>query len=142
MRERAVDESFVINEIKDYLSETDVAGPRNNSLKFIRYFSKRVLRSGGFGSVVNVIRSKVQKISAMRRCGRLIAQTSRVSLDSHFLLTDQQVGRSQSKLRDVVLAVLTQFLNGVACFSAGCRGDCFCSHQGDWRAQSSKAQEH
>ena len=86
MRERAVDESFVINEIKDYLSETDVAGPRNNSLKLIRYFSKRVLRSGGSGSVVNVIRSKVQKISAMRRCGRLIAQTSRVSLDSHLLL--------------------------------------------------------
>ena len=66
VREHAVDESFVINEIKDYLSETDVAGPRNNSLKLIRYFPKQVLWSGGFGSVVNVIRSKVQKISAIR----------------------------------------------------------------------------
>ena len=27
VREHAVDESFVINEIKDYLSETDAAGP-------------------------------------------------------------------------------------------------------------------
>ena len=50
VREHAVDEGFVINEIKDYLSETDVAGPRNNILKLIRYFSKQILRSGGFGS--------------------------------------------------------------------------------------------
>ena len=35
VREHAVDESFVINEIKDYLSETDAAGPKNNSLKVI-----------------------------------------------------------------------------------------------------------
>ncbi len=48
MREHAVDESFVINEIKDYLSETDVAGPRNNSLKLIRYFPKQVHSSGDF----------------------------------------------------------------------------------------------
>ena len=66
VREHAVDESFVINEIKDYLSETDAAGPRNNSLKVIRYSPTQVLRSDGFGSVVNVIRSKVQKISAIR----------------------------------------------------------------------------
>ena len=66
VREHAVDESFVISEIKDYLSETDAAGPRNNGLKVIRYSPKQVLRSGGFGSVVNVIRSKVHKISAIR----------------------------------------------------------------------------
>ena len=66
VREHAVDESFVINEIKDYLSETDAAGPRNNGLKVIRYSPAQDLRSGGFGSVVNVIRSKVQKISGIR----------------------------------------------------------------------------
>ena len=48
VREHAVDESFVISEIKDYLSETDAAGPRNNGLKVIRYSPKQVLRSGGF----------------------------------------------------------------------------------------------
>ena len=66
VREHAVDESFVINEIKDYLSEADAAGPRNNGLKVIRYQPKQELRSGAFGSVVNVIRSKVQKISGIR----------------------------------------------------------------------------
>ena len=66
VREHAVDESFVMNEIKDYLSEVDAAGPRNNGLKVIRYSAKQVLRSGGFGSVVNVIRSKVHKISGIR----------------------------------------------------------------------------
>ena len=66
VREHAVDESFVINEIKDYLSEADAAGPRYNSLKVIRYSPTQVHRSDGFGSVVNVIRSKVQKISAIR----------------------------------------------------------------------------
>ena len=66
VREHAVDESFVINEIKDYLSETDSDGPKNNSLKVIRYSPTQVLRSDAFGSVVNVIRSKVQKISAIR----------------------------------------------------------------------------
>ena len=66
VREHAVDESFVINEIKDYLSETDAAGPKNNSLMVILYSPTQVLRSDAFGSVVNVIRSKVQKISAIR----------------------------------------------------------------------------
>ena len=40
VREHAVDESFVISEIKDYLSETDAAGLRNNGLKVIRYSPK------------------------------------------------------------------------------------------------------
>ena len=66
VREHAVDESFVINEIKDYFSETDAAGPKNNSLKVIRCSPPQVFRSDAFGSVVNVIRSKVQKISAIR----------------------------------------------------------------------------
>ena len=66
MREHDVDESFVIKEIKDYLSEIDSSGPRNNSLKVIQYSPKQVSRSGGFGSVVNIIRSRVQKISAIR----------------------------------------------------------------------------
>lgn len=61
-----MDESFVINEIKDYLSETDAAGPRNNGLKVIRYSPAQDLRCGGFGLVVNVIRSKVQIISGIR----------------------------------------------------------------------------
>tara|TARA_B100001939_G_C16550808_1_gene450216 strand:+ start:44 stop:352 length:309 start_codon:yes stop_codon:yes gene_type:complete len=66
MREHDVDESFVIKEIKDYLSKTDSTGPRNNGLKVIRYSPTQVLRSGGFGSVVNLIRSKVQKINGVR----------------------------------------------------------------------------
>ena len=70
VREHAVDESFVINEIKDYLSDADAdadaAGSRNNGLKVIRYSPKQVLRSGSFGSVVNLIRSKMQKISGIR----------------------------------------------------------------------------
>ena len=49
VREHAVDESFVINEIKDYLSGTDAAGPKDNGLKVIRYLPTQVLRSGGFG---------------------------------------------------------------------------------------------
>ena len=65
VREHAVDETFAINEIKDYVSGTDAEGPRNNGLKVIRYSPTKVLRSGGFGSVVNVIRSKVQKISGI-----------------------------------------------------------------------------
>ena len=66
VREHAVDESFVINEIKDYLSEINSACLRNNTLKVIRYSPKQVLRCDSFGSVVNVIRSKVHKISAIR----------------------------------------------------------------------------
>ena len=66
VREHAVDEGFVINEIKDYLSEINSACPSNNSLKVIRYSPKQVLRCNSFGSVVNVIRSKVHKISAIR----------------------------------------------------------------------------
>ena len=66
MREYDVDESFVIKEIKDYLSKTDSSGPRNNSLKVIPYFPKQVSRSGGFASVVNIIRSRAQKISTIR----------------------------------------------------------------------------
>ena len=65
VREHAVDESFVINEIKDYLAEADSSGPRNNGLKVIRHSPKQVLRIGGFGLVVNVIRSKVQKLSGI-----------------------------------------------------------------------------
>ena len=66
MREHDVDESFVIKEIKDYLSETDSSGPRNNSSKVIQCSPKQVSRSGGIGSVVNIIRSRAQKISAIR----------------------------------------------------------------------------
>ena len=66
IREHDVDESFVIKEIKDYLSEIDSFGPRNNSLKVIQYSPRQVSRSGGFGSLVNIIRSRVQKISAVR----------------------------------------------------------------------------
>ena len=47
VREHAVDESFVINEIKDYLFEADAAGPRSTGLKVIRYSPTQVLRSGG-----------------------------------------------------------------------------------------------
>ena len=66
IREHDVDESFVIKEIKDYLSEIDSFGPRNNSLKVIQYSPRQVPRSGGFGSLVNIIRSRAQKISAVR----------------------------------------------------------------------------
>ena len=66
IREHDVDESFVIKEVKDYLSEVDSFGTRNNSLKVIQYSPRQVSRSGGFASLVNIIRSRVQKISAVR----------------------------------------------------------------------------
>ena len=65
IREHDVDESFVIKEIKDYLSEIDSFGPRNNSLKAIKYSPRQVSKSGGFGSIVNIIRSRALKISAV-----------------------------------------------------------------------------
>ena len=65
MREHAVDESHVINEIKDYLSKNDDASPRNSSLKEFNTPQKKALRSGSFVSLVNAIRSKVKK-SAIR----------------------------------------------------------------------------
>ena len=66
VREHAVDESFVISEIKDYLSETDAAGPRNTDLKVIQYTRKQQLGGGNLGTVLNALRSKVQRISSIR----------------------------------------------------------------------------
>ena len=66
VREHAVDESFVISEIKDYLSETYASGPRNNDLKVIQYTRKQQLGGGNLGTVLNALRSKVQRISSIR----------------------------------------------------------------------------
>ena len=65
VREHAVDQDFVISEIKDYLSETDAAGPRNNDLKVIQYTRKQQLGGGNLGTVLNALRSKVQRISSI-----------------------------------------------------------------------------
>ena len=66
VREHAVDESFVISEIKNYLSETNAACPRNNDLKVIQYTRKQQLGGGNLGTVLNALRSKVQRISSIR----------------------------------------------------------------------------
>ena len=66
VREHAVDQDFVISEIKDYLSETDAAGPRNNDLKVIQYTRKQQLGGGNLGTVLNGLRSKVQRMSSIR----------------------------------------------------------------------------
>ena len=66
VREHAVDESFVINEIKTYISGRDFAEQNDGDLKVIQYTRKQKLGGGALGSALNAIRSKVQRISPIR----------------------------------------------------------------------------
>lgn len=62
VREHDVDESFVITEIKDYLNSSGLISQNKKCLKVIQYSQGQVLRRGGLGSIVQSIRSKVQRI--------------------------------------------------------------------------------
>ena len=66
IREHAVDESFVINEIKTYISGRDFAEQNDGDLKVIQYTRKQQLGGGNLGTVLNALRSKVQRISSIR----------------------------------------------------------------------------
>ena len=66
VREHAVDESFVINEIKTYISGRDFAEQNDGDLKVIQYTRKQKLGGGNLGTVLNELRSKVQWISSIR----------------------------------------------------------------------------
>ena len=66
VREHAVDESFVINEIKTYISGRDFAEQNDGDLKVIRYTRKQQLAGGNLGTVLNGLRSKVQRMSSIR----------------------------------------------------------------------------
>ena len=66
VREHDVDESFVINEIKTYISGRDFAEQNDGDLKVIQYTRKQQLGGGSLGSVLNSLRSKVQRISPIR----------------------------------------------------------------------------
>ena len=66
MREHAVDQSFVVNEIKTYISDCDFAEQNDGDLKVIQYTRKQKLVGGNLGFVLNAIRSKMQRISLIR----------------------------------------------------------------------------
>ena len=66
VREHDVDESFVINEIKTYISGRDFAERNDSDLKLIEYARKQKRGGGTLGSALNAIRSKVQRISTIR----------------------------------------------------------------------------
>lgn len=66
VREHAVDESFVINEIKTYISGRDFAEQNDGDLKVMQYTRKQQLGGGNFGTVLNGLRSKVQRMSSIR----------------------------------------------------------------------------
>jgi len=66
VREHDVDESFVINEIKACISGRDFAEQNDGDLKVIQYTRKQQLGGGSLGSVLNSLRSKVQRISSIR----------------------------------------------------------------------------
>ena len=65
-REHAVDQSFVISEIKAYISGPDFAERNGCDLKLIQYARKQKRGGDTLGSVLNAIRSKVQRISPIR----------------------------------------------------------------------------
>ena len=65
-REHAVDQSFVISEIKAYISGPDFAERNGCDLKLIHGTRKQTLGGGNLGTVLNGLRSKVQWISSIR----------------------------------------------------------------------------
>ena len=66
VREHAVDQDFVISEIKAYISGRDFAERNHGDLKVIQYKRKQKLGGGNLGTVLNGLRSKVQWISSKR----------------------------------------------------------------------------
>ena len=70
VREHAVEESFVINEIKAYISGPDFAERNDGDLKLSQYARKQKRGGVTLGSVLNAIRSKVQRISLIRFASR------------------------------------------------------------------------
>ena len=66
VREHDVDESFVISEIKAYISGRDFAEQSDVDLKLIQYTRKQKLGGGALASALNTLRSKVQRISSIR----------------------------------------------------------------------------
>ena len=66
VREHAVDQDFVISEIKVYISGRDFAERNDGDLKVIQYTRKQQLGGGNLGTVLNGLRSKVQWISSIR----------------------------------------------------------------------------
>ena len=66
VREHDVDESFVLNEIKTYISGRDFAEQNDGDLKVIQYTRKQQLGGGNLGTVLNGLRSKVQWIGSIR----------------------------------------------------------------------------
>ena len=66
VREHAVDQSFVISEIKTYICGLDFAERNDGDLKLIQYARKQKRGGDTLGSVLNAIRSKVQRISPIR----------------------------------------------------------------------------
>ena len=68
VREHAVDHSFVITEIKAYISGPDFAQQNDGDLKVIQCARKKKLAGGTLGFVLNAIRSKVQRISSIPLC--------------------------------------------------------------------------
>ena len=70
IREHAVDESFVINEIKTYISGRDFAEQNEGDLKVIQYTRKQQLGGGNLGTVLNGLRSKLQRMSSIRFASR------------------------------------------------------------------------
>ena len=65
-REHAVDQSFVISEIKAYISGPDFAERNGCDFKLIQYARKQKPGIGSLGTALNTLRSKVQRISSIR----------------------------------------------------------------------------
>ena len=65
-REHAVDQSFVISEIKAYISSPDFAERNGCDLKLIQYARKQKPGVGSLSTAMNMLRSKVQRISLIR----------------------------------------------------------------------------
>ena len=65
-REHAVDQSFVISEIKAYISGPDFAERNGCDLKLIQYARKQKQGVGSLSTALNTLRSKVQRISSIR----------------------------------------------------------------------------
>ena len=66
VREHAVDQDFVISEIKAYISGRDFAEQSDVDLKLIQYTRKQKPGVGSLSTALNTLRSKVQRISSIR----------------------------------------------------------------------------
>ena len=66
VRDYPVDNSFVITEIKNYILDLEFATENAGDLKVIQYTRKQKLGGGNLGTVLNALRSKVQRISSIR----------------------------------------------------------------------------